>query len=338
MDLELQTNKQALVLYAKLQDTFPKSQYIVSQMALARYNMRDFTEAQLAFESILKHDPYRLDNMDTYSNILYVKEQKTQLSFVAHNALKNEKYRPETCCIIGNYYSLKSQHEKAVLYFKRALQLNHAYLSAWTLMGHEFVEMRNTAAAIEAYRRALDINPRDYRAWYGLGQTYEILQMHFYSLHYFRKATALRPYDARMWCAMGQCYECLDKVEEAIKCYKRAHENGDREGIALNKLGKLFADVMQDNKEAAMHYQNNLALLDAEQVESQQTMDALMFLARYYKDPSLNRLDDAELYCQRLQENYGADKDEVSALMKEIRQVKQRVQAQHFGGIFSSST
>ena len=38
---------------------------------------------------------------------------------------------------------------------------------------------------------------------------------------------------------------CLDKVEEAIKCYKRAHENGDREGIALNKLGKLFADVMQ---------------------------------------------------------------------------------------------
>eukprot|EP00961_Rhodomonas_salina_P055205 741638-Rhodomonas_salina.1 len=70
---------------------------------------------------------------------------------------------------------------------------------------------------------------RDYRAWYGLGQTYEILQMHFYSLYYFRKATALRPYDARMWCAMGQCYECLEKYEEAIKCYKRAYENGDRE-------------------------------------------------------------------------------------------------------------
>ena len=230
MQLELQSNKQALAQYTALQTSFPKSQYIVSQMALASYNMRDFSEAQSAFETILAQDPYRLDNMDTYSNILYVKEQKTQLSFMAHNALRNEKYRPETCCIIGNYYSLKSQHEKAVLYFKRALQLNHHYLSAWTLMGHEFVEMRNTAAAIEAYRRALDINPRDYRAWYGLGQTYEILQMHFYSLHYFRKATALRPYDARMWCAMGQCYECLDKHDEAVKCYKRAHENGDREG------------------------------------------------------------------------------------------------------------
>jgi anaphase-promoting complex subunit 8 len=78
---------------------------------------------------------------------------------------------------------------------------------------------------------------------YGLGQTYEILQMHFYSLHYFRKATALCPYDARMWCAMGQCYECLKMYSEAVKCYKRAHENNDREGIALNKLGKLYCEV-----------------------------------------------------------------------------------------------
>jgi hypothetical protein len=33
---------------------------------------------------MLQEDPYRLDNMDTYSNILYVKEQKTLLSFLAH--------------------------------------------------------------------------------------------------------------------------------------------------------------------------------------------------------------------------------------------------------------
>jgi anaphase-promoting complex subunit 8 len=200
--------------------------------------------------------------------------------------------------------------------------------------------MRNTAAAIEAYRRALDINARDYRAWYGLGQTYEILQMHFYSLHYFRKATALRPYDARMWCAMGQSYECLEKYPEAIKCYKRAHENGDREGISLNKLAKLYADVMRDDEQAAVHYLTNLELLDAEQVESQQTMDALMFLARYYKEPKHNRLDDAELYCQRLQEHYGADKEEVAAWIKEIREVKKRLVAQQFqvggAGLFSS--
>lgn len=33
-------------------------------------------------------------------------------------------------------------------------------------------------------------------------------------------------------CAMGQCYENeqLGMIEDAIKCYRRAAENGDREG------------------------------------------------------------------------------------------------------------
>ena len=51
--------------------------------------------------------------MDTYSNILYVKEQFAALSHLAHRVAAADKYRPETCCIIGNYYSLKGQHEKA---------------------------------------------------------------------------------------------------------------------------------------------------------------------------------------------------------------------------------
>ena len=93
----------------------------------------------------------------------------------------------------------------------------------------------------------MELNPRDYRAWYGLGQTYELLRMPFYALYYFRRATQLRPHDARMWCAMGQCYENdqlqsvdKDKMEvAAIRCYRRAVQNKDREGIALHKLVRL---------------------------------------------------------------------------------------------------
>ena len=51
-------------------------------------------------------------------------------------------------------------------------------------------------------------------------------------------ATKLRPLDARMWCAMGQCYENeqLGMDAAAIRCYRRALVNQDREGIALHKL------------------------------------------------------------------------------------------------------
>lgn len=54
-----------------------------------------------------------LQGVDTYSNILYVKEQVAALSHLAHRCVLTDKYTPQTCCIIGNYYSLKAQHEKA---------------------------------------------------------------------------------------------------------------------------------------------------------------------------------------------------------------------------------
>lgn len=40
--------------------------------------------------------------MDTYSNLLYVKELKNDLAYLAHRATEIDKYRLETCCIVGN--------------------------------------------------------------------------------------------------------------------------------------------------------------------------------------------------------------------------------------------
>ena len=133
---------------------------------MAQYNLQRFEASRALFEALRRDEPFRLENVDTYSNILYVMEQAPELSHLAHEVVAVDRYRAETCCVIGNYYSLKNRHDKAVVYFRRALRLDRNYLSAWTLVGHEYVELKNRAAAIEAYRMAVDINPRDYRAWY----------------------------------------------------------------------------------------------------------------------------------------------------------------------------
>lgn len=143
----------------------------------------DFDEAEVIFDELRESDPYRLEHMDIYSNVLYVMDNRAKLSVLANECCMTDKYRPETCCIIGittsemviivqstlvhehalivqyilspgNYYSLRTEHAKAVSYFKRALKLNRSYLPAWTLMGHEYLELKNTHAAIECYRRA----------------------------------------------------------------------------------------------------------------------------------------------------------------------------------------
>lgn len=205
-----------------LLEIFPTSTFLLTQQALSSYHAKDFETAAAIFQDILASNPYRIDALDHYSNILYVMADRPKLALLAHLATSVDKFRPETCCVVGNYYSLCSQHEKAVVYFRRALTLDRSFLSAWTLMGHEYIELKNTHAAIESYRRAVDLNRKDYRAWYGLGQAYEVLDMGYYALFYYQRAAGLRPYDMKMWQAVGSCYAKMNRIEQAIKALKRA--------------------------------------------------------------------------------------------------------------------
>lgn len=186
--------------------------------------------AEKEFDAVQQMDPYRMEEVDIYSNMLYVMEKKAKLGKLAHEYAEIDRNRAEVCCLIGmsnpvsvlaspiypssktddhrpgNYYSSRADHTKAITYFKRSLMLNRDYLPAWTLMGHEFVELKNSHAAIEAYRKAIgtcrslraqltsatDVNAKDYRAWYGLGQAYELLDMPNYAIEYYNQATALR--------------------------------------------------------------------------------------------------------------------------------------------------
>lgn len=126
-----------------------------SNVAEIIFSIPDVDDALTIFQKIQEMDPYRLDNIDIYSNMLFVKDMKREMAYLAHKATEINKYRPETCAVVGNYYSVRAEHQKAVTYFQRALRLNPNYLAAWTLIGHEFMEMKNTNAAIQSYRKAV---------------------------------------------------------------------------------------------------------------------------------------------------------------------------------------
>ena len=63
----------------------------------------DFRQAEIQFEKILKLDPYRIDDIDVFSNILYVTDNRLKLSRLAHEFLALDKDRPEVCCLVGEY-------------------------------------------------------------------------------------------------------------------------------------------------------------------------------------------------------------------------------------------
>jgi len=316
--IELHLNQQALEIYFGLQTGgLDKSTYLLAQIAIAYHNMRQVTRAVEKFQQLLSGiDPYRLDNLDIYSNLLYVNEQRVELAHLAHKSVEIDKYRTETCCVIGNYYSLRRQHGKAVLYFQRALKLNPNYLSAWTLMGHEYMELKNTKAAIQSYRRAIEVNKRDYRAWYGLGQTYEMLKLHFYCLYYYKRAQELRPHDSRMLVALGECYERMERPHDAMKCYWKAHNVGDMEGgIALFQLAKMYEQVGDVDQAASAYHQYIVDTEDQGIADRDQQSRAYKFLAQYYVKQGI--WDHAYTYAQKCTEFINT-REEGKALIREI--------------------
>lgn len=320
--LELFLNDEGLKMYEDLGSIgFSKCLYIISQIAIAHHNKREVDKAITIFKEILDVDPYRLDHLDIYSNLLFVKDQKQEIAVLAHRAAEINKYRPETCCVIGNYYGIRQDHQKAVIYFQRALKLNPRYLSAWTLMGHEFMEMKNTNAAIQSYRQAVEVNRRDFRAWYGLGQAYEILKMPFYSYYYYKIAQQLRPYDSRMLVALGEIYEKLHKDQNALKCYDCAHKVGDIEGNAIYKKAQLHEKL--DEKKLA--FESYLTFLSDERSVNDKTSlcHALIFVASYYIDP-LENLDDGAYYANRCLE-YDEAKLEGQTLLTKIANKREQL-------------
>ena len=244
-----------------LQTLFPESLFVKTQRALLFYHAKDYEEADAAFSHILHEDPYRLDSLDHYSNILFVVRNRPKLAFLAQLCTTIDKFRPETCCVVGNYYSLKSEHEKAVQYFRRALMLDRNFLSAWTMMGHEYVEMKNPHAAIESYRRAVDANRKDYRAWYGLGMTYEMLEMHLYALFYYQRASALRPHDSTFWNAVGACFDRIGRPLQSIKAYKRALVAGTYNDASVSFASQSSGSAQAPDPFAVTDTLHNIALM-----------------------------------------------------------------------------
>ncbi|WJX23654.1 anaphase-promoting complex component apc8, variant 2 [Trifolium repens] len=326
---KLRMHKESRSKYEYLLGIFGYSNYIHAQIAKGHYSLREFDQVERIFEELLRTDPYRVEDLDMYSNVLYTKECFSALSCLAHRVLMIDKYSPESCCIIGNYYSSKGKHEESVKYFSRALKLNKNYASAWTLMGHEFIELKNIAAAVNAYRQAVEIDEGDYRAWYGLGQAYELTGMPLFALKYYKESVSRQPNDPRLWIAMAKCYENdqFRMLDKAIKCYERAANYNDSEAIALHQLAKLHSELGCPEK-AAFYYRKDLEKMESEERDGPNMVEAWIYLAKYYK--STKRFEEAEVYCTRLLDYTGPEREAAKSLLREIRSTFPPTAVDHF--------
>jgi anaphase-promoting complex subunit 8 len=83
--LDKQQAKDSIDLNSALYRHFKDSVYIMNQIAHASYIAQEYDVAIDWFQRLLRADPYRYENLDLYSNILYIKENYGELANLAFN-------------------------------------------------------------------------------------------------------------------------------------------------------------------------------------------------------------------------------------------------------------
>lgn len=61
----------------------------------------DFEQAEIQFDHVQAADPFRMEEVDIYSNMLYVMGKRTKLAQLAHQYSELDRNRPEVCTLIG---------------------------------------------------------------------------------------------------------------------------------------------------------------------------------------------------------------------------------------------
>lgn len=71
-------------------------------------------------------DPYRMEEVDIYSNMLYVMDKRAKLGKLAHEYSEIDRNRPEVCCLIGELgLYLEADDRQLLLFTCRPYQSHH---------------------------------------------------------------------------------------------------------------------------------------------------------------------------------------------------------------------
>jgi predicted O-linked N-acetylglucosamine transferase (SPINDLY family) len=114
-------------------------------------------------------------------------------------------------------------------------------------------------AAEQIYRQILAVEPNHADALHLLGVLACQVGKHELAIEYIGRAVRLKGTDAAFHSNLGEAYRALQRVPEAIACYRRALELKPDYGEAYSNLGNAFADQGKLD-EAVPYYRRALEL------------------------------------------------------------------------------
>ncbi|KAJ1980398.1 anaphase-promoting complex subunit cdc27 [Dimargaris xerosporica] len=220
------------------------------------FELGDYGQAEQCFRLAWETEPYRAEDLELYSTLLWHTRQLTALSHLAHALLDTHRQTPQAWCAVGNCLSLQRKPLQALRCFERAIQLDPTFAYGYTLSGHEHMSyQQDWEQAQRCFRMALQLDPRHYNAWYGLGMVYQQCEQHAQAETHFQRALAICPTNPVLLCCLGMTRENLGDPHGALQYYDRAVQAAlpcvsDRSSSA-NGTDPLVAEALESAMLAA---------------------------------------------------------------------------------------
>lgn len=196
--------------------------WALAQLGRAYFEQAMYAESAKYFSRVQTVAPFRIEDMEIYSTVLWHLKSDVELAYLAHKLLEADRLSPQAWCAIGNSFSHQRDHDQALKCFKRATMLDPEFAYAFTLQGHEYVANEEYDKALEAYRHGITADNRHYNAWYGLGTVYDKMGKLDFAEQHFRNAASINPTNAVLICCIGLVLEKMSNPKNALVHYERA--------------------------------------------------------------------------------------------------------------------
>lgn len=214
--------QEAIQVFNSLPQNQRETPWVLSQLSRAYYEQAQYSEAEKYFVRVRTIAPYRLEDMEVYSTVLWHLKNAVELAYLAHELMELDRLSPQAWCAIGNSFSLEGDHDQALRCFQRATQVDPSFAYAFTLQGHEYLSNEEHDKAMDAYRHAIGADSRHYNAWYGLGRVYEKMGKFKFAEQHYRTASSINPTNVVLICCIGLVLERMGDQKGALQQYSRA--------------------------------------------------------------------------------------------------------------------
>ena len=230
-----------------------EKQKLLFDQAIEFYKKKDFSNAKIKYEEILKINP---NNSEAYSNLGIIYKAKGDINSAIKCYLQAIKLDPKNKFVynnIGNAFKEIKNYKMAIKAYSDAIKLNPKDFNAFNNLGIIYESLGDNTKAIAAYKQAVRINPKHAKSVNNIGVVLYKQKKYEQAAQIFDIALQTDPNYNEVYSNQGAAYNKAKNYDKAIESLEMAIDKMPNHGGAYTNLGNVYNKLFDYKKAAKMH-------------------------------------------------------------------------------------